>query len=134
VADLNPHEDGLSYFIEPVHRERFRDSMRSTRRRAKLRDQLAHFRWLDQRYTDGAVPLDIDRITERLRSLGAPDTCFVVSEDEALDGREMPLDDAVRAVLWGDYGTLLSCVPGRLAFYCDEARLDMAILARPAPT
>ena len=102
VADLNPHDAGLSYFMEPVHRARFRNSLRYARLRAKLRAQLAHFPWLDQRYADGAVPLDIDRI-------------------------------AVCAVLWGDDGTLLSCIPGRLAFYCDEARQDMAILARPAP-
>ena len=55
---------------------------------------------------------------------------FVISEDEDLDGRTMPLREAVSAVLWGDYGTLISCVPGRLASYCDEARLNVAILVR----
>lgn len=129
---LSEHEEGLSRFIEPAHRARFRDSLRNEKLRAKLRDQLAHFRWLDARYAVSAGPLDVDGITQRLRALGAPDTCFVISENETLDGRKMPLDEAVRAVLWGDYGTLLSCVPGRLAFYCDEAPLDVTILQRGA--
>lgn len=129
-ANLSEHEDGLSRFIQPVHRARFRDSLRNESLRAKLRDQLAHFRWLDDWYAVSAGPLDVEGITERLRALGAPDICCAVSEDEALDGRAMPLGDAVGAVLSGDYGTLLSCIPGRLAFYCDEARLGVTILMR----
>ena len=131
-AAARAHEKGLSQFIEPVHRPRFRDSLRDEKLRVKLRDRLAHFEWLDDRYAQDPGPLDAERVIGRLRSLGAPSTCFVVSEDDELDGRFMPLRDAVTAALWDDYGTLISCVPGRLAFYIDEVRRDAALLVRPA--
>jgi hypothetical protein len=52
----------------------------------------------------------------------------LLSEDEALDGVSMALDEAIQRVLWGDFGALISCVPAKLALYVDEARLDMTVL------
>jgi hypothetical protein len=126
------HESGLSKFIEPVHRPRFRDSLRDEKLRVKLRDRLAHFDWLDTRYIQDPGRLDAESVIGRLRSLGAPGTCLIVSEDDELDGRFMRLDDAVAAALWDNVGTLISCIPGRLAFYIDELRREAAVLVRPA--
>jgi hypothetical protein len=56
-----------------------------------------------------------------LRAEGAGDMCVIVAEDADLDGRELPLDEALLRVLDDHYGALISCVPGRLAVYSDEA-------------
>ena len=43
-----------------------------------------------------------------------------MSEDCEVDGTEMKLEDAVERTIGGDVGTILSCVPGRLAVFAGE--------------
>jgi hypothetical protein len=44
-----------------------------------------------------------------------------VAEDDALDGLELPLEEALRRLVHHDYGGLISCIPGRLAAFSGEA-------------
>jgi hypothetical protein len=41
---------------------------------------------------------------------------FVISEDPALDQKELPLVEALKQIVGRGMGAVLSCVPGRLAF------------------
>ncbi len=127
------HEQGLALFLEPVHRARFRESLGSPKLREKLRSKLYHFAWLDERYAEEIRTGDPEEVATYLRRLGAPSTCFVVISSEELDGRELPLLDALRQVLGDEDGALVSCVPGRLGVYAGEApNKETVILARPA--
>ncbi|MEX0746247.1 MAG: hypothetical protein WD118_11650 [Phycisphaeraceae bacterium] len=58
-----------------------------------------------------------NQIAERLRKLGGPDDCHVISADSALDGRESKLDDALRKICGKGKPALISCVAGRLAYF-----------------
>jgi hypothetical protein len=60
-------------------------------------------------------------MAQLLQAEGAPATCALVAEDDALDGRVMPLVEALEAVLHDFCAALISCVPGRLAVFSDEA-------------
>jgi len=55
-----------------------------------------------------------------LKSKGAPDICYAISEDNELDGREIPLEEALKFIHGSGIGTLLSCLPGKLAYFEDE--------------
>jgi hypothetical protein len=55
-----------------------------------------------------------------LRDRGAPATCVLFSAAADLDAREMPLDNALAAVVGWNPGTFISCIPGRLAYFEDE--------------
>jgi hypothetical protein len=46
--------------------------------------------------------------------------CYVLSEDGALDGKELLLADALGQILGRGMGTFLSCIPGKLAYFEDE--------------
>jgi len=94
---------------------------------------LAHFRWFDQRFVSPlAWKVDpklnlwqrhaqgIENILRVLRLKGARQTCWVISEDSDLDGKELRLEDAVERTIGSDMGTILSCVPGRLAVFAGE--------------
>ena len=72
-------------------------------------------------------------VLQILRAAGAPDRCHVISDDKELDGRDMPLADAVDAATVYDFASILCCVPGELAFFFDEsaAPRPMALLRRP---
>lgn len=59
-------------------------------------------------------------ILDLLRGKGAPETCYAVSEDDELDGKELPLSDSLKKIVGYGMGTFLSCLPGRLAYFEDE--------------
>ncbi len=53
----------------------------------------------------------------------------------ALDAREFPLAEAIDRAERAGSGFLLGCIPGRLAYYQDEAGTGRRLLlARPDPT
>jgi hypothetical protein len=45
------------------------------------------------------------------------DTCHVISCNDALDGKRVPLRDAVRATLGYGLPSILICVPDSLAYF-----------------
>jgi hypothetical protein len=73
-----------------------------------------------------------DMVECALRSRGAGATCYVISEAAGLDAKRLPLREALDRVIGYGMGTLLSCVPGKLAFYEGEGPSDRCILERRA--
>ena len=59
-------------------------------------------------------------ILETLKTKGAPEKCFAISEDDELDGKELVLSQALASIFGRGIGTFLSCLPGRLAYFEDE--------------
>jgi hypothetical protein len=43
-----------------------------------------------------------------------------MSDEPEIDGSEMPLGDAVNAAEHGYWGTIIGCIPGKLAYYRGE--------------
>lgn len=62
---------------------------------------------------------NIEGICALLKARGAPDLCRVISE---IDGRDMPLREALEATVGYGMGTLISCVPGRLGYFEGEGK------------
>lgn len=128
------HEDVLikAFFLRDKQ-ERFLAFVSSPKNRRKLTQELAHFRWFDERFAS-SIPWKVDpslklsqrhlqgieNIARLLKSRGAGQTCWVISEDSDLDGRELNLEDALEQVIGCDMGTILSCIPGRLAMFAGE--------------
>ena len=73
---------------------------------------------------------DASAVAATLRKLGAPPTCYVMSADSNLDEREMPLGDALVAILGKGNGAFVSCIPGRLGFYEYEDMKSSYLLTR----
>jgi hypothetical protein len=70
------------------------------------------------------VPGDQDypeKLEKLLKGLGAPATCHVLVKGLRIDGRELPLREALDTLCLHMYGSLISCLPGRLAYYRPEA-------------
>ena len=96
-------------------------------RRSKL-DKLNHCNDLDPRFVEW-LPKKSD-VLSMLRESGSPEEAYVMSFAEEIDGKTLPLEDAVRQTIWYAWGTIVSCIPGKLAFYYDEDGLRRAILRR----
>ena len=122
----------LARFFIPTKRERYEEMISHPKKRRKFLQELAHFKSLDPRYI---VPLDPkklfpDQIAEILIRKGAPHSVWISSENSDLDGREMPILDALKEVVGSQMGTILTCIPGKLAYFEGEEMGDRWILER----
>ena len=127
------HEEKLfKAFIVPERRGRYLSLLKSAKKRTKLVNRLPHCHDIDPRYSR-LVPVHLqtsEEIYSLLAAEGAPQTCHVVSELGDVDGRDMPLLEALDAVVASGMGTLLSCIAGKLAYYEGEDPGERYILQR----
>lgn len=127
-------EDALiAAFVKRSKRDRYREILSNPRLRRKFTDQLAHFADFDPKYR---LPfptnkLFVDNIAIELRKRHSPNIVFAISEDPALDQKELPLVEALKQIVGRGMGTVLSCIPGRLAFV--ETEDERFILERHNP-
>ncbi len=136
------HEEGaIRAFVQRDKQERLLGFLANAKKRKKFTESLAHFRWFDQRFAtpmrwkvDPKLKLwerhvqGIENIYRLLTSKGAGMTCWVISEDPEIDGRELDLRAALEHVNGRQIGTILSCVPGKLAYF--ESEDETLLLAR----
>lgn len=76
--------------------------------------------------------LTMEQVLDRLERLRAPDDCYAMSVSKTIDGRFLPLADAIHSLSDGDSHTaLLICSPDSLAYYWHgEAAAVSAILRK----
>lgn len=129
---MNYEEELVKAFFVPTKRERYLEMVAQPKKRQKFLRELAHFKALDQRYC--VVITSSERHPENIASIltrkGAPKACWITSENSRLDGKEMPLLDALKEVVGYQMGTFLSCIPGKLAYFEGEEMRDRCILER----
>ena len=127
-------EAAIRAFAAPERAPRYLALLASKHGRAKLRAQMAHAFRLDLRYATriSGAEASPEAIGSKLRALGAPESCHCLSEDSELDGRDMLLDEALAATIGRGMGTLISCVPGALAYYEAEDVNERFVLQRAA--
>jgi hypothetical protein len=114
-------------------RDRYREILSDPRLRHKFTSRLAHFADFDSRYRV-RIPsnkLFADNIARELQTRRSPSLVFAISEDPRPDQRELPLLEALKGVIGKGMGTVLSCIPGRLAFV--ETEDERFILERHDP-
>jgi len=129
---MHPHEEAtIRAFVTPPRRPRWLESLACAKRRRRFLDRLNHCRDLDERYAT-PLPSNAD-VVAILKAHGAPATCYVLSNTAALDARELPLVEAVAETASGGWGTIISCLPGRLAYYYDECGERRMLLKRAVP-
>lgn len=122
-------------FLPSEKRARFIQVLAQPRRRQEMLAQLdGHLPFLPAFAT--AVPGDQDfpdALVKLLIAKGAGPTCHVIVAGLKADGRELPLREALMLICLHRSGAILSCLPGRLAYYKPESPAPGIILERPAP-
>lgn len=132
TSNADEEREFMDAFITPNKKDRIIELISKPKGRAKFVLGLAHFHDLDSRRTL-SIPSSqhsAAAIEKLLRSRGAGDICYLISEDPELDCRRLPLDEALRRVVGYGMGTLVSCIQGRLGFYEGEGPSDRYILAK----
>jgi hypothetical protein len=116
---LHPAEQAaFRAFVIRAKRNRALMLFGSTRRRKQALNALNHFRDWDPRCMQ--VLSSSAGVLAALRQAGAPAECHVVSNNPSLDGRDLPLADAVTAAEDYPFASVLCCLPGELACFFDE--------------
>lgn len=64
--------------------------------------------------------LDVVSPSPALRQQGAPAHIAVISMDDAFDGREMPLGDAIEGLFFYPFPSILICLPDALCSFQAE--------------
>ena len=119
---MNPIEESfVNTFVQKQRRERALFELGSESKRVRFLDRLCHTYAgvFDARYLRPLPELghDPEVLIKRLRKLGAGSTCHVISFNEDIDGRELALEDAIRATLGFGFPSILICLPDSLAYF-----------------
>jgi hypothetical protein len=125
---MNEHErEFIAAFIVKERRPRYRRELESgdPKHRDQCLSRLCHCRDLQENRVEWLArdPRSVTRdeqIAEELTRRGSPARVYLMAYCCPEDGRSLPLLDALRAVTAAGWGAIVSCVPGRLAYYIDE--------------
>ena len=135
TASMNHEAAFAKAFLPSEKRARFIQVLAQPRRRKEMLLQLnGHLPYLPAYAT--AVPGEQDfpdALLKLLTAKGAGPTCYVIVDGLKADGRELPLREALMLICLHRSGAILSCLPGRLAYYKPESPAPGVILERPAP-
>jgi hypothetical protein len=127
-------QETIRAFILKGRREGCAYLLGNPKHRRKFTDELAHFKWLDERFAHPIPPNTAHtsaELVQLLRKKVAGETVWVISDDSVIDGKEMLLDDAMNHIWGREIGTILSCVPGKLAFFVGEEVKSERLLEHP---
>ncbi len=133
-AGLSHEQKVVQAFTLKNRRERCTYFLGHPEHRHKFTEELAHFKWLDERFAHPIPPSTAHTAAEvvsLLRRKGAGQTVWIISDDVAIDAQEMPVDAAMSRIRGRQIGAILSCVPGKLAFFAAEEMKSKRLLLRP---
>ena len=128
------HETGLvRAFIRREKHDRMLGFLAHPKKRSQATNTLYHLPDLNEKYI---IPIEskdqnAGQIARLLREKGAPETCWVVSTDSDIDAKELELDFILSEIVGLSSGSLLSCIPGELAYYEGEMMKNRFILHKP---
>lgn len=132
---MNHEEAFAKAFLPSEKRARFIQLLAQPRRRKEMLSQLnRHLPYLSACASEVPGEQDFPEALEKLlRAKGAGPTCHVIAEGLKADGRELPLREALLQVCLQRSGAILSCLPGRLAYYRPESPAPGVVLEGPQP-
>lgn len=132
---MGTEETLVRTFIRRERRSRYLELLGRPKSRPKLLELLAHKAAsdLDPRYSAAIPPASQNpqAILALLTAKGAPGTCRAISENAHLDGKELPLAEALAEVVGYGSGTFLSCLEGRLAYFEGEGPGERFLCLKP---
>ncbi|WIL19278.1 hypothetical protein [Geothrix sp.] len=127
------HEEAfVKAFITSEKQARWAQFLSSSKRRKEILDRLNHnLPYIPALGTEVPGNQDFPAELEKLlKAKGAGPTCHVIVDGLKIDGQELPLSEALTQICMHEFGAVLSCIPGRLAYYKPESPNRGVILER----
>lgn len=127
------HEQAFAdAFVHREKRARYRQFLANPKRRRQVLDRLNHGMDIDRSWAIRIMPADRSAaaVARLLRKKGSGPICHVIADGLEIDGQDVLLSEALAQVEAHDFGVVLSCIPGQLAFYKEEAPGEWFVLER----
>ena len=108
----------MQAFVDKDRRERLLFELRKHRGRFVSRFCHGALKYLDSRFVTRLEPPNSDpaAILRLLEARGATKSCYAISSNNQIDGRILPLAEALLAAVGFGMPSILSCRPGLLAY------------------
>lgn len=111
----------ISSFVLKERQERYKNLIATSKGRKKFRAYIAHFKDFNSKdYTPLNNCQDFLQLYYLLKSKGAPDLCYIISEHSDYDMQDLPLLQATENLFNSGVSYFLSCIPGKLVYYEGE--------------
>lgn len=119
MANIKEEKSIISAFYEYERKDVLLTLANSPESREEFVDAMLITKDLIDRCLKRIPPGDnlAEKIQQLLTGLGAPPRCYVVSENEELDGKEVSLIEALKETVESGDAAILSCIPGKLAYF-----------------
>jgi hypothetical protein len=131
TQSIQNHENLLvNTFISNKQKQRLSSLLKSKKGRQKIKALLPHSLEFDSKFIY-KIPDNkqtAENIYDLLVSKNAPDTCYLISEHTSFDGKMMQLKEALNKIVGSGVATIISCIPGELAYYEGEDLNNRLIL------
>ena len=127
------HEQAFVHsFILRAKQSRYLQKLASSKHRREFLSCLHHNLDFDPKFAVQVPPTEqsAELVYAKLRDLGALEHCHVIATGTDLDGRQLHLREALGNVVGMGDGVVLSCIPGKLAYYESEDVNGRFILSR----
>ena len=130
---MNLHESAfVESFVLKTRRKRALEFLASSKNRRKFTSKFDH-NGLDYFVTECIRPIEPrsqhpPQIAGILRTMGAPEMCHVIGGE--LDGDGMELLAALKQIVGYGTGAVVSCVPGKLAYFEGEIRVRFLLVRK----
>ena len=109
-----------SFFVKRVQ-ERVLHELFSPKKRDQALYRLDHLykNMLKNEYLIEIPPPNswYEDIYDLLKQYGAPNTCYCLSENELINGKELSLKEALEHAVGFGFSSIISCIPGELAYF-----------------
>lgn len=129
---MDHEQEFVRAFIVKAKQSRYLSKLASAKHRREFLSRLDHNLDYDSRFSN-QIPRSEQTaaaVQATLQALGAPEHCYAIAASADLDGRLLSLREALESVLGMGKGVVLSCVPGKLAYYESEEVNGRYILLR----
>jgi hypothetical protein len=109
-----------SFFVKLLQ-DRIMFELFSPKRRSDALHRLCHYyrttlreEYLNEIPTPNSDPEEIAKL---LKKNGAEDSCYAISFNEDIDGRHLPLAEALEAAVGYGFPSFILCIPNKLAYF-----------------
>jgi len=108
MTDITLEIAVINKFVSKNKRERYVDFTQKEKTRRKFLDDLSHGQMFDDTLFQKIEGNEEGEIKKVVKKLGVKD-CYIISENESIDGKRLPIDEALNNAIspWSDTGTIL---------------------------
>ena len=97
----------IERFILKTKRERYLSFIQKENTRKKFIKDLSHVNFLNKDLFEKIEAGERKMIKEKIKKIGNLKDCYVISENQNIDGRRLDIESALRETIGADMGTLL---------------------------